>query len=121
MAELALRAARKHAKQYYRKDGRPTAELAGIPGVARILRQAYDATSAADFGLAEIPSKMIDLRPEPGLRECQHPPNPAGIPLGVAEELAPPAVAQAARAVPGLRKGQANSRSGSKADPAGGR
>lgn len=112
VAELAL-SYLKHAKQYYRKDGRPTAELAGIRVSLRILRQAYDATSAADFGprkLKSLQAQMIDLGQSRAYVNANIHRIRRAFLWGVAEELVPPAVAQALQAVPGLRKGRTAAR-----------
>lgn len=53
----------KHAKTYYRKDGKQTSEVAGMKAAIRPLKGLYARTNAADFGplaLKAVRQRMID-------------------------------------------------------------
>jgi hypothetical protein len=40
----------RHAKEFYRKDGRPTGELSKVRFANRLLRRLYGRTKASEFG-----------------------------------------------------------------------
>ncbi len=112
IAELAL-AYWKHAKSYYRKDGKPTDTLDGIRVILRMLRQPHGNTLASDFGplrLKALQADMIDR----GLSRSYVNANVHRIRRvfrwGVAEQLVPATVYQAPTAVAGLRKGRTTAR-----------
>jgi hypothetical protein len=107
VAELALHYW-KFANRYYRKDGRPTAELAGIRVALRILRTTYGATPVADFGprkLKALQTQMVDLDQSRTYVNANTHRIRRAFRWGVAEELVPAPVHQALRAVPGLGRG----------------
>jgi len=112
VAELALRYWR-FAKRYYRKDGRPTAEVAGIRVALRILRRTYGPNLVADFGprkLKALQTQMIELGHCRAYANANLHRVRRAFRWGVAEELVPAAVHQALKAVPGLRKGRTEAR-----------
>jgi hypothetical protein len=96
----------RHAETYYRRaDGTPTAELDNLRLALRPLKQLYGTTPARDFGpvaLKAVRQSMVDS----GL--CRRTVNQRVARLarvfrfGVENELLPPAVHHALKAVPGL-------------------
>lgn len=102
-----------HATSYYRKNGKPTNELAALRIVARDLRTMFGETPAAEFG----PKKMKAVRQlwvDRG--QARTTINKNARRLGrifrwaVAEELVPGSVYEALRAVPGLKRGRTDVR-----------
>ena len=112
VAELCLRYWQ-FAKGYYRKDGRPTAEVAGIRVTLRMLRTAYGSKPVSEFGplaLKVVRQTMLDQG------HCRRYANANTARIkrmfkwGVAEELVPSSVLHALQAVPGLRRGRTQAR-----------
>lgn len=108
IAEIAIRYWQ-FAKSYYVKNGKPTGTLAHIKVVLKVLRRTYGYTRAVDFGplaLKTIREKLL----APG--HCRKYVNEQVATIvrmfrwAVAEELVPPTVYQALKAVPRLRKGR---------------
>jgi integrase len=109
VAELLL-AFLKHADTYYRDaDGKPGKEIGHIKIVARVTRDLYGATAAAEFGplaLKAVRQKMVDAG------WCRLTVNQRVEKLkrmfrwAASEELVPAAVYEGLRTVAGLRKGK---------------
>jgi integrase len=100
-------------ESYYVKDGRPTSEPRNIRLALKPVRQLYGPTPMRDFGplaLKAVRRAVIDS----GL--CRNEVNKRigrivrMFKWAVAEELVEPAVHQALKAVPGLRKGRSDAR-----------
>ena len=106
--ELILAYAR-FVDAYYVKDGRPTVEPTNIRLVLRLVRRLYGTTPATSFGplaLKAVRDEMIragNCRSEINRRVGRV---VRMFKWGVSEELVPPGVLEALRAVPGLRKGR---------------
>lgn len=109
-----------HATGYYRKDGRPTNELAALRIVARDLRTMFGKTPAAEFG----PKKLKAVRQlwiDRG--QARTTINKNARRLGrifrwaVAEELVPGSIYEALRAVPGLKRGRTEVREPAPVEP----
>jgi integrase len=101
------------AQTYYRKNGRPTGTCQGIRVALRILRQSYGHTCAAEFGprgLKALQQKMIELGQSRRYINDNIDRIRRLFKWAVSEELMPPAVHQALRTVPGLRKGRTEAR-----------
>ena len=119
MAELAL-AFWRHAKTYYRKDGRPTAEAAGIRVALRNLRETYGSVPVADFGplaLKATQIRMIELGHSRAYVNANVHRIRGMFRWGVAEELVPAQVYHALTAVSGLRKGRTTAREAEPVEP----
>src|SRR3954469_21343751 len=97
------------ADGYYVKDGRPTIEPTNIRLVLRVVRRLYGTTPVQAFGplaLKAVRDEMIragNCRSEINRRVGRV---VRMFKWGVAEELVPPGVYEALRAVSGLRKGR---------------
>ena len=101
--ELALRYWR-FAKHYYRKDGHPTAEVAGIRVALRISRKTYGNTRVADFGplaIKALQAKMIELGQSRAYVNANVHRIRRMFRWGVAEELVPPSIVDGLAAVGG--------------------
>lgn len=103
-----------HVDGYYRKDGAPTTEARDIRYAIRAIRGLYGARPAREFGplaLKATRQQMID-----GGRLCRAEINKRvgrivrAFKWAVSEELVPPSVHDALRAVPGLRRGRTEAR-----------
>lgn len=103
----------KFADGYYLKDGRPTVEPTNIRLVLRHVRRLYGASPAASFGplaLKALRDEMVragNCRTEVNRRVGRV---VRMFKWGVSEELVPPGVLEALRAVTGLRKGRSAAR-----------
>lgn len=98
-----------YARQYYTKGGKPTDEIAAIRTALRRLRKLYGNIPANDFGPKSY--KLVrEAMIQEGLSRKYINDSMARILRmffwGVAEELLPPAIPQALKSVPGLRKGR---------------
>ncbi len=104
----------RHARAYYRKDGRPTSTVGGIEQAIAPLARLYGRTPVAEFG----PKRLKALRH--GILQTGRA-NRTTInkrvriirqmfEWGVAEELVSPSIYQALAAVKGLRKGRTAAR-----------
>jgi integrase len=102
-----------HGSTYYRKNGKPTKELANIKLAIRPLRRLYGHTLAKDFGplaLKAVRAEMIAA----GL--CRNEVNKRTAHIvrmfkwAVENELVHPSVYQALKAVAGLRRGRSPAR-----------
>lgn len=97
------------ADAYYTKDGTPTVEPGNIRLVLRVVRRLYGSTLATSFGplaLKAVRDELVragNCRTEVNRRIGRV---VRMFKWGVAEELVPPNVFEALRAVPGLRKGR---------------
>ena len=112
VAEVALPFWR-FAKGYYRKDGRPTQEVAEYRLVLRLLRQRYGSTRAVDFGplaLKALRQSMIDAGLSRGVVNQRVNRIKRIFKWAVAEELVPPSVHHGLSAVDGLRRGRSGAR-----------
>lgn len=112
IAELVLRYW-KFARTYYRKDGRPTGAISGIRVALRILRKTYGDAAVADFGplaLKALRTKMVNLGQSRRYVNDNIDWIRRVFRWGVAEQLVPPRVYQALRALPGLRRGRTEAR-----------
>ena len=112
VAELALRYWR-FAKGYYRKDGRPTSELAEYKALLRLMSKRYGATPARDFGplaLKAVRQSMIDAGLARGVINRRVNRIKRLFKWAAAEELVPPSVHQGLCAVDGLRSGRTTAR-----------
>ncbi len=98
---------------YYVKDGRPTVEPSNIRLVLRVVRRLYGSTPVGSFGplaLKAVRDEMVragNCRSEINRRVGRV---VRLFKWGVAEELVPPGVLEALRAVAGLRKGRSAAR-----------
>jgi integrase len=112
VAELAFRYW-EFAQSYYVQDGRPSGAIPGIKVALRILRQTYGQTLAAQFGPLALESLQVKMVAAGQSRRYVND-NVDRIRRvfrwGVAKELVPPAVDQALRTVPGLRRGRTDAR-----------
>jgi integrase len=103
----------KFADGYYVKDGRPTVEPGNVRLVLRLVRRLYGTASASSFGplaLKAVREELVragNCRTEINRRVARV---VRMFKWGVSEELVPPAVHEALRAVPGLRKGRSAAR-----------
>ncbi len=112
VAEVALRFWW-FAKGYYRKDGRPTNELAEYRLVLRLIRQRYGPTSARGFGplaLKALRQALVDAGLARGVVNQRVFRIRRIFRWAVAEELVPPSVYHGLCAVPGLRRGRSPAR-----------
>lgn len=99
----------RHAKRYYRKDGRPTSEVASIMYAVKYVRLLYGRKPVIEFGpiaLQATLQRMVDDRLTRGTIN-QH----AGrikriFKWGAAQELIPGTIYHALSSVAGLRKGR---------------
>lgn len=108
VAELA-RAYLKHAKGYYRKNGKPTGWIVHIKLVIRGLRESYGHTFAADFGplaFKALRQKYVLKGHSRGYINKLMAIVPRMFKWGASEELVPGSVYQDLRTVEGLRKGR---------------
>jgi hypothetical protein len=104
----------RHAEQHYRHpDGTPTGELSNSRDSLRTFRHLYGTTLARDFGplaLKAVRQTMIDA----GLARTTINQRVGRIvrlfKWAVENELVPPAVCQALKAVRGLQKGRSDAR-----------
>ena len=103
----------KHAKNYYVKNGEPTGTADRIKVTLKLLKTHYGRTPAAEFGpkrLKALQQIMIEAGNSRSYindstrRLC------GMFRWAVTEELLPPSVYQALRAVPGLRRGHSEAR-----------
>jgi integrase len=103
----------KFADGYYVKDGRPTVEPTNIRLVLRPVRRLYGSTPASSFGPLALKAVREELVRAGNCRteiNCRVARVVRMFKWGVSEELVPPAVHEALRAVPGLRKGRSAAR-----------
>ena len=108
IAELLVRYLR-HAKAYYRKDGQPTSELAGIKSALRPLQQLYARQPACEFGpldLKAVRERFVSV----GLARTTVNKYVGHIRRafrwGVSEQTVPETVYAALASVEGLRRGK---------------
>jgi len=99
-----------HAKQYYRKpDGTPTSELGNLRLALQPLKDLYGNTRAAEFGPRGFKTVRERMVQAGGARRYinRHMSRVKRLfRWGVAEELVPPGVYEALKAVPGLKRGR---------------
>ena len=84
IAELLL-AYWNHAQDYYRKDGKPTSEVASLRWALRPVRELYGKTPAAEFGplaLKAVRQKFIESGMAPRHGQPKHRPNPGDVQMG---------------------------------------
>jgi len=101
------------AMGYYRKDGRPTSEIAAIRSAMRVLREHYGLTPVPEFGplrLKAVREAMVSLgwartTVNDGISRIRR-----VFKWGVENELVPAGVFQSLVAVSGLRKGRCDAR-----------
>jgi integrase len=109
VAELLL-AFWKHAQAYYRApDGKPTSQVEAFRPPLRILRRLYGRTLARDFGPLALKAVRLAMVGEGWCRSQVNRQTSRVRQVfkwGVAEEIVPPSVLEALRAVEGLRIGR---------------
>jgi hypothetical protein len=101
------------AKQYYRKNGKPTDTIYQIQQATVIICERYGRTDARDFGPLALKAIQADLITKDLSRTTINHLTATIRRMfrwGVAEELVAPAVLQALAALPGLRKGRTEAR-----------
>ena len=102
-----------HAKQYYVKHGRPTAEVAGIRIALRRLRRLYGSQLAAEFGpksLKIFRESLCQQNLSRGYINASMSRIRRMFRWAAAEELVPIQTFQALSTVPGLRRGRGAAR-----------
>lgn len=113
VAEVLL-AFMEYAKEYYvDPDGKPTKELLVIRYAIRPVRELYPCTPAAEFGplaLKSVRQSMIDAGLSRALINRRIGVVKRIMKWAVAEELIPPSVSEALRAVSGLERGRCQAR-----------
>jgi integrase len=110
----------KHAKAYYRKDGKPTTELGHVRVCLRLVRRLYSRTPAEEFGPIALRACREELIRR-GLKRRTINQHVGRIKRmfrwAVAEELVPAHVLHALQAVEGLRRGRSEAREGERVRP----
>lgn len=103
-----------YTESYYVKDGRPARETLNIRLALRPVRALYADTAAAEFGprkLKRVRDHMVQVEDlSRGVVNARVNKIRAMFKWAVSEELAPPQVLEALRAVDGLRRGKADAR-----------
>ena len=104
---------KRFAVKYYRKNGKPTPEVACILQAAKFVKDLYGRTEAADFGplaLQVVQGRMVDAGLSRNVinKACGR--IKRIFKWGVAHQMIPPATWQALATVPGLRKGRTDAR-----------
>ena len=109
------------AQEYYVKDGQPTSQVSLVKASLSPVRELYQNLAAEDFGpvaLKAVRQRMIECHKQPTKNNrprkplCRKEVNrrvqivKQAFKWAVAEEMIRPAVYQALRAVPGLKKGR---------------
>jgi len=119
VAEL-LAAYLRHAKRYYRKNGKPTKEVWDIKNMMRAVKRSYARIPAEDFTplkLKAVRQQLIDQ----GYKRTNINANVGRIKRmfawGVENELVPASTYQALRAVAGLRRGRTDAPEGEPVRP----
>jgi integrase len=110
----------KHCEGYYVKDGRPTSEADNIRRALRPLLSRYGHTRAAEFGplaLKTVRQEWVEAGLVRGAINKQVGRVLRAFKWAVENELIPPAVYQALRAVEGLKKGRTGAKEGSPVRP----
>ena len=103
----------RHAESYYRKDGRPTVEIAKLRVILKPLRHLFGRTAAAEFGplrLKAIRNGLVASGKSRRYINDQIGRLKRMFRWGVENELIPATVYQALCAVAGLRKGRSDAR-----------
>ncbi len=102
-----------HAKQYYRKHGKPTREYEMIRDICRIMKQLYGETPAAEFGPQRLKTVRQEMIAKGHSRKFINKNIQRVQRIFIwcaAEELIPAGVPQALAMVSGLRKGRTEAR-----------
>lgn len=102
-----------HARQYYRKNGKPTREYEMIAEVCRLIKPLYARSPAVDFGplaLKAVRQRMIDADYARRYINKQTERIRRMFKWAAAEELIPASVPQALAMVTGLRQGRSAAR-----------
>ncbi len=99
----------RHAKGYYRKDGKETSQLGLIKGVLRLLREHYGLTPTAEFDAARLEA-IREMLVRSGLTRTgvnrRIDSMRRAFKWGLTKKLVPAAVFQELAAVEGLKKGR---------------
>jgi integrase len=110
----------KHAKQYYRKDGRPTVEISNLLDALRPLKQLYGHTRACEFGplaLKALRDKLIEEGLSRKLINSRVGKIRGVFRWGVSEQLVAESVLTALESVEGLKEGRSAARETKPVEP----
>lgn len=120
VARLCVKYIDEHARQYYRKNGRPTSELTSIRCALRPLTRLFGKTKVADFGPTKLKKVRQDMVKR-GIVRTSINRNIGRIrrvfKWGVENELVSPQVHTALTAVAGLRFGRSDAIEGKRVLP----
>lgn len=115
-----IRAYRRFARSYYRKNGKPTVQVSQIDAVLKIVHRLYGKTPAAEFGprrLKAVRQALVDKKLSRTYINDHIGRVKRMFRWAVEEELVPGTVYQSLRAVSGLKRGRSSARERTPVEP----